>query len=99
MSLKGPPIVIGWATKKHKVVYVLVIGLHQSHWLIHPGHCVARQSHWAAHRSYRVAHPIHLGGTPWSFDTGGYLWHLMLLLSIVTLPDVTFGIVTLPKLL
>ena len=62
MSLKGPPIVIGWPTKKHKVVYVLVIGLHLSHWVTHHSHCVARLSHWAAHHSYCVAH--HRLGVP-----------------------------------
>ena len=81
------------ASKDHKVVYVLVIGLHQSHWLIHHGHCLARQSHWVArqshwvvHRCYRAAYPIHLDSTPWSFDIGGYLWHQMFSLPIVTLP-------------
>jgi hypothetical protein len=58
----GPAIVIGWPTRKHKVVYVLVIGLHQSHWVTHHSHCVARLSHWAAHHNHRVAH--HRYGVP-----------------------------------
>ena len=51
----GHTIVMGWPTKKHKVVYVLVIGLHQSHWVTHHSHCVARLSYWAAHHSHCVA--------------------------------------------
>jgi hypothetical protein len=50
---------MGWATKMHKVVYVLVIGLHQSHWVTHHSHCVARLSHWATHYSHWAAHPSH----------------------------------------
>ena len=76
--LKGPPIVIGWPTKKHKVVYVLVIWLHQSHWVNPHSHCVARLSHWAAHHSYWetgpshwVAHHVH-GVAPLSLATVSY---------------------------
>jgi hypothetical protein len=43
--------------KDHKVGYVLVIGLHQSHWLIHYGHCSAHHSHWGC--TFKL-----LGGTP-----------------------------------
>jgi hypothetical protein len=57
--IEGPTIVMGWPTMKHKVVYVLVIGLHQSHWVTHHSHCVARLSHWAAHHSHLAAHPSH----------------------------------------
>ena len=74
------------------MVYVLVIGLHQSHWLTHHGHCVARQSHWAAHRSYRAAHPIHwvarLGHLTLEVTCGNLRYY-------ATLNDVTFAIVTL----
>ena len=59
LSLRDPPIVIGWPTKKHKVVYVLVSGLHQSHWVAHHSHCVVRLSHWAARHSHSVAHHCH----------------------------------------
>ena len=48
------------APKEHKVVYVLVIGLHQSHWLIHHGHCSARLGHWVAHHVHGVARLGHL---------------------------------------
>ena len=62
----GHTIVMGWPTKKHKVVYVLVIGLHQGHWVTHyshwaarHSHWVARLSHWAARHSHWAAHPSH----------------------------------------
>ena len=48
------------APKEHKVVYVSVIGLHQSHWLIHHGHCSARLGHWVAHHVHGVARLGHL---------------------------------------
>ncbi len=82
----GHTIVMGWPTKKHKVVYVLVIGLHQSHWVTHHSHCVARLSHWAAHLSHCAAHHRH--GVPTvvlgkytivdaiSRSASGYLTHL-----------------------
>jgi hypothetical protein len=47
------------ASKDHKVVYVLVSGLHQSHWVAHHSHCVVRLSHWAARHSHSVAHHCH----------------------------------------
>jgi hypothetical protein len=59
LSLRGPPIVIGWSIKKHKVVYVLVSGLHQSHWVAHQSHCVVRLSHWVAHPSHWIIHHGH----------------------------------------
>ena len=47
------------ASKDHKVVHVLVSGLHQSHWVAHHSHCVVRLSHWAARHSHSVAHHCH----------------------------------------
>jgi hypothetical protein len=57
--IEGPAIVIAWPTKKHKVVYVLVIGLHHSHCVARLSHWAAHHSHWVAHHSHWVAHHVH----------------------------------------
>jgi hypothetical protein len=92
LSLRGPPIVIGWPTKKHKVVYVLVIGLHQSHWVTPHSHCVARLSHWAAHHSHGVARPSYWGARLGHLPLW-LLWQFPMLHSgQVAILDVTFRV-------
>jgi hypothetical protein len=93
----GPAIVVGWPAKGHKVVYVLVIGLHLSHWVTHHSHCVARLSHWAAHHSHWVAHrrlgvPTEVLGKDTIIDgNSGYCGNIASYISVtVAILQVTF---------